>query len=559
VAAVADLAPPVRLTSGVMPLALDRRRRDVERLANERFDVVVVGGGIVGAGVLLDATSRGLRAALVEQDDIAAGTSSRSSRLIHGGLRYLEQYRFRLVAEALAERHRMLRLAPHLVRLEPFLFPVFGVPLVHRSFYGTGMLLYDLLGARDDGGWAGHLSVDQVLDWAPTVRRRGLRGGIVYHDAVEDDARFTLGVVRTATQRGALAVTRARAVGLLERDGRVEGVRVEDREQEGSPAFDLRAAHVVDTTGVWAATDDHPFGPGPRVLPSRGSHIVVRRERIPIAGGMTLRVPGRVVFIIPWASHWIVGTTDAAYVGSPSHPHADGEEVDQLLAAVNRDLHLDLGRSDIVGTYAGLRPLAGREASGRATSRLSREHRIERRSDGLVRVSGGKYTTYRVMARQTVDAALSRDEARRRPSTTARIPIVGALPPVQLRSLADRLGSDGLDARAARTLVARHGSEAETVVALGRDRRLLDRLTVEADHLEAEVVHAVRTELAMSLDDVLARRMRLAVELPDRGASIGARVAQLMAPELGWSVDRQAREVALYLESAELEYGVPGT
>jgi glycerol-3-phosphate dehydrogenase len=532
----------------------DPRPSALARLADGEFDLLVVGGGIVGAGVLLDAASRGLSAALVEQDDIAVGTSSRSSRLIHGGLRYLEQYRFGLVREALAERGRLLRLAPHLVRLEPFLFPIRGLPVAHRAFYGAGMLLYDLLGAQRDGGWAGHLSVEQVVDWAPPIRRAGLRGGIVYHDGVHDDARMTLAVLRSALDLGAVAVTRARALRLVEDGGRPAGIEAEDREDGGR--LKVRARHVVDATGVWMADPAHPFGPGPGVVPSRGSHLLVPRARIPIEGGMTLRVPGRVVFLIPWSDHWIIGTTDAAYAGLPGRPRADGEEVDELLAAVNRALEVRLTRADILGTYAGLRPLAGEDGGG-PTSRLSREHRIERRPDGLVRVSGGKYTTYRLMARQTVDTVLGTDEARRRPSTTARLPLRGALPKADQKRLADRLAPDPLDARASRALVARHGSDAEAVAELGRSAALLERLSSETDHLEAEVVHAVRSELARSLDDVLARRLRLAARLPDRGAAIAPRVAQLVGGELGWDADRQAREVAGYVESAEREYGVP--
>ncbi len=530
------------------------RDESLARLADETWDLVVVGGGIVGSGVLLDAASRGLKAALVEQDDIAVGTSSRSSRLIHGGLRYLEQYRFRLVAEALAERGRLLRLAPHLVRLEPFLFPIYGLPLFHRAFYGAGMTLYDVLGARRDGGWAGHLGVEQVAEWAPAIRRKGLRGGIVYHDGVEDDARLTLAVLRTALDHGAVAATRTRATGLLGVERTVGGVTVEDR--EGGGRFEVRATRVVDATGVWMAQDGHPFGAALRVQPSRGSHLVVRRSRIPVEGGMTLRVPGRVIFLVPWPDHWIVGTTDAASQGLPDRPGAAAEDVDELLVAVNRALAIDLTRDDVLGTYAGLRPLVASDGGG-ATSRLSREHQIDRRADGVVRVSGGKYTTYRVMARQAVDTALGRDDARQRPSATANLPLRGALALDELKRLSDRLASEGLDARAARTLVSRHGSEAEAVVELGRAGGWLGRLSGDADHLEAEVIHAVRSELARSLDDVLARRFRLAAQLPDRGASIAPRVAELMAAELGWDPARQAREVVAYLDSAAREYAVP--
>ena len=550
--------PAVPLTADGRPSATpppDPRAAALERLADEPFDLIVVGGGIVGAGAFLDAGSRGLKVALVEQDDIAAGTSSRSSRLIHGGLRYLEQYRFGLVREALGERGRLLRLAPHLVRIEPMLFPVYGFPAAHRAFYGAGIFLYDLLGARRDGGWAGHLTVDQVVDWAPSIRRAGLRGGIVYRDGVEDDARLTLAVLRTGLDLGGAAATRLRATAVIERAGRIGGVEAEDRET--GRRLEVRAPRVVDATGVWMAAGDHPFGRLTQVLPSRGSHLVVPRARIPIEGGMTLRVPGRVVFLVPWRDHWLVGTTDAAYAGPPARPAAGSEEVEELLSTVNRVLDIGLTRDDATGAYAGLRPLAAAEGTAGATSVLSREHRVERRPNGLVRVSGGKYTTYRVMAREAVDTVLGPDAARERPSRTADLPIHGALPVPELKRLGDRLGSGPLDAKAARALVERHGAEAEQVAEAGQASGLLERLTVESDHLEVEVVHAVRAELARSLDDVLARRMRLAPQLRDRGASIAPRVAQLMGGELGWDADRQAREVADYLASAEREYAVP--
>ncbi|HYM84305.1 MAG TPA: FAD-dependent oxidoreductase, partial [Candidatus Dormibacteraeota bacterium] len=273
------------------PSSLAGRRGDLESLARETLDLVVVGGGITGAGILLDAASRGLRAALVEQDDIASGTSSRSSRLIHGGLRYLEQLRFGLVREALAERARLVELAPHLVHLEPFVFPIYGLPVVHRVFYGTGLTMYDVLGAARQGGRHRHLMRDATLELAPVLRRPGLRGSIVYHDGVEDDARFALAVARTAVSLGAIAVTRARATGAIVEAGRAIGVRVEDR--VGGASLEVRARHVIDATGVWEAAADEPLGPAMRIVPSRGAHLIVRRDRIPVRHGMSLRIPGR--------------------------------------------------------------------------------------------------------------------------------------------------------------------------------------------------------------------------------------------------------------------------
>jgi glycerol-3-phosphate dehydrogenase len=535
--------------------ALDDRRTALERLTSERLDVLVVGGGIVGSGALLDAASRGLRAGLIEQEDIASGTSSRSSRLIHGGLRYLEQFRFGLVFEALAERARLLRLAPHLVRLEPLLFPIYGLPLVHRAFYGSGILLYDLLGSRREGGFARHLGREQTLEWTPVLRRDGLRGSIVYHDGVEDDARYTLAVLRTAIREGATAATRVRATGAIERAGRVVGVRARDL-VDGTD-IEIEADRVVDATGVWTARPDAALGGGARVLPSKGAHLVVRRERIPSRTGLTIRVPGRIVFLVPWPGHWLIGTTDAAYDGPVDRPSATSDDVDELLDAVNRTLDVDLSRSDVVGTYAGLRPLAVSGSAG-STVKASREHRVTTEPNGLVRVTGGKYTTYRVMAQDAIDAALGRDESRRRRSATAELQLVGALPRSELDALAQRLASEhGFDGAVAARLAARHGSEARGVVALGKERGLLKRLAPDVEHLEAEVAWAVRNELALSLDDVLARRTRLAQERPDRAASIAPRAAEILGGELGWNRERQSREVTGFLAAARGEFDVP--
>lgn len=534
---------------------LTAREAELGALASERFDLLVVGGGIVGAGALLDATSRGLRAALIEQDDIASGTSSRSSRLIHGGLRYLEQLRFGLVSEALAERSRLLHLAPHLVRLEPFLFPVYGLPLVHHLFYGSGILLYDLLGSRREGGWARHLSRDATLALTPALRRDGLRGGIVYHDGVEDDARYALAVARTAQERGARIATRIRATGMVEATGRLRGVRVADLVSGGE--FEVRADRVIDATGVWAARRDGPLASGPgRILPSRGAHLVVSRDRIPSEIGVTIRVPGKVIFLVPWPGHWLIGTTDHADDGRPDRPSATAADVDELLTVVNRYMAVDLSRADLLGTYAGLRPLAA-EGGGGSTVKASREHRVRIAPNGLVQIGGGKYTTYRVMARDAVDAALGPDEARRRPSATADLRLVGAADREVLDRLAAELSAAGLAGPMARRLVDRHGTEAPAVVALGRQLDLDRPLSADLDVLEAEVAWAASRELALTVDDVLARRTRLAQERPDRAASLAPRVAEILGAELGWNGARRDREVDAFLESAVAEFGVP--
>ncbi len=514
------------------PLAV--RGADLERLAGETWDVLIVGGGIVGSGALLDAASRGLRAALIEQDDVAVGTSSRSSRLIHGGLRYLEQFHVGLVREALHERARLLELAPHLVRLESFLFPLYGRPVVTRSFFQAGLTMYDLLGSAKSGGRHHHLGVEQAIEMAPGLRREGLQGAMLYHDGMEDDARYTLAVLRTAREEGGLAVTRVRATAALRDGDRIAGATV--RDELSGATFDVRAATVLDATGVWGSKPDRPFGSDKatfNVLPSRGSHLVVPRERIPAKTGLTIRVPGKVCFLVPWPRHWVIGTTDDPFTGPVDRPSATGADVDRILAAVDGAFDLGITRDDVVGTFAGLRPLIAPSGAS-STVKVSREHRVAVEGRGLVRISGGKYTTYRLMARDAIDAVLG-DDAKDRPSGTAEMPIIGAASVAQLDALAARLAAEpGVGAEAARSLVDRHGTQAADVLALGRERDLVRQLTPEHPFLEAEVVWAVEHELALSLDDILARRMRLAQTVRDRGAAVAPRVAALAGEVLGW-------------------------
>ncbi len=560
-----DDAASVEPPFGAIRTPLDVRTYDVERLGRESWDVLIIGGGIVGAGALLDAVSRGLRAALVEQSDIAVGTSSRSSRLIHGGLRYLEQLHLPLVREALAERRRLLRNAPHLVTLQPLLFPIYGLPFVTKAFYDAGLTLYDILGARHDGGWHRRLGVRETLAIAPSLRTKGLRGGLLFHDGMEDDARFTLAVLRTALASPAvpLALTRVRATGVRTdpRSGIVRGAIVQDL--VSGAVMEVDAARVIDATGVWAADEHHPFAsPRLRILPSRGAHLVVPRERIPASAGMTIRVPGKIIFFVPWPDHWLIGTTDAPFEGPADRPTAAPWEVDQLLGTVNETFDVGLTRADVVGTYAGLRPLIA--PPGGSTVKASREHRITAEDNGLIRIGGGKYTTYRIMARDVIDAAvLELDEQGRTigPSATADQPLVGAALRTELDRLTVTLAADpalaAVHLEAAPRLVARFGTEATDVLELGAELDLIRPLIAGRPFLEAEVAWAARREMAMSLDDVLSRRLRVAMELPDRGASIAPRVAAILGAELGWDADRQARECAFYLAAAEREFGVP--
>ena len=542
------------MTTSVGAPALAARDKQIDRLASERFDLLVVGGGITGAGTALDAASRGLRVALVERDDIAVGTSSRSGKLIHGGLRYLEHLRFGLVREALSERHRLLRLAPHLVHMEPFLFPVFG-SLLAVPYYGAGLALYDLLGAARDGGRTRFLSARAARSRSPALRGEGLRGAFLYHDAVEDDARFALAVARTAGRQGAVVVTRCRAVEVIAASGRAAGVRV--RDELAGRELDAAAGAVVDATGHWAMDGGGPFaGVGAPVMPSSGVHLVVPRERIPSELGLTIRVPGRIIFLIPWGRFWLLGTTDVPYAGSPDRPAPSADEIDYLLDHANHALGVRLGSEDIVAAFSGIRPLAS-DPTARSTVRASREHRILVRDDGLVSVRGGKYTTYRLMARDAVDAALG-PAGRRAPSRTADLPLAGALSRPPLAALAVGLTERfALSAATAGHLIGRHGADAGELLELGSRHDLLRPLVGDLEYLEAEVAWAVQEELALSLDDVLSRRLRVAIETPDHGASVAARVAAIMAPALGWDAARQEAEVARYLAGAAREYGIP--
>jgi glycerol-3-phosphate dehydrogenase len=378
-----------------------------------------------------------------------------------------------------------------------------------------------------------------------------------------------MAVLRTALRGGAVAATRVRAQTPLLDGERLIGATVRDLVSDAE--FDIRAERVIDATGVWAADSEARFAAlegADQFVPSRGSHIVIRRDRLPAKGGLTLRTKGRVVFIIPWPGHWIIGTTDHPDPRRPEEVSAPEDDVDELLATVNRRIDIDLTKGDIVGTYAGMRPLVG--DPGGSTVKASREHRVAADASGLVRVSGGKYTTYRLMARDAVDASLGRTEAKKRRSGTANLLLVGAAPRDELDEIAASLERPLREAaamrgqtrvtwpiRIGRRLADRYGREAPEVVALAHELDLAVPLGERIDHLQGEVAWAARHELALSIDDVLARRMRLAQELPDRGAAIAPRVAAVLGAELGWDEARQSAEVDRYLATARREYGLP--
>ncbi|MGH3830301.1 MAG: glycerol-3-phosphate dehydrogenase/oxidase [Pseudonocardiaceae bacterium] len=523
-----------------------RRVADWRRLAEERFDVVVIGGGVVGCGAALDAATRGLTVALVEARDLASGTSSRSSKLFHGGLRYLEQREFGLVREALRERELMLtRLAPHLVKPVSFLYPL-AHRLWERPYVAAGLALYQTLGGARSVPGQRHLTRAGTLRLAPALRRDTLVGGVRYYDAITDDARHTLTVARTAAVYGAAVRSSTQVIGFLREADRIRGVRV--RDCETGEETDVRAHAVLNCTGVW--TDELQRLSGERgrfrVQPSKGVHIVVPRDRIVSDSGLILRTATSVLFVIPWRNHWIVGTTDTGWNLDLAHPAATRADIDYLLDTVNTVLATPLSECDIEGVYAGLRPLLAGESEQSST--LSREHAVARVAPGLVAIAGGKYTTYRVMAADAVDAAVPDLPGRVAPSITDQVPLLGADGYHALVNQTDALAArHGLHPSRLRHLLDRYGSAVHQLLALAADRReLLAPLRASPDYLRVEVVHAASHEGALHLEDVLTRRTRISIEYPHRGEACAEDVAELMGEVLGWSAAERHREVRIY-------------
>ena len=528
-------------------LNVEQRASALARMAVDRFDIAVIGGGVTGCGIALDAATRGLSVALIEQRDYASGTSSRSSKLFHGGLRYLEQRNFRLVKEALAERNLMFnRICPHLCTPVSFLYP-----LQHRfweRFYvGAGVFLYDRLAAAMGNPLPQHrhLTRKGALELAPAVGHHTLKGGVLYWDVLVDDARHTMTLARTAALHGAVVTSSTRATGLVMEAGRVTGI--DARDLETGTDFQIRANRVIGAGGVWsddlqAMVGDH----GQDVSASKGIHLVVPRDRIDSSTGMILRTAESVLFVIPWHRFWLIGTTDTPWSLRRAHPAACRTDIDYLLYWVNTALASPIGHEDVVGVYAGLRPLLVGESE--ETSRLSREHAVIESKTGLITIAGGKYTTYRVMARDAVDTALGLHRVQ---SRTEDVALVGA---DGYQELWERRTELGLGEETTAHLLGRHGTGVVDILELVRDRPDLgERVVPEVPYLRAEVVHAVTHEGALHLDDVLARRTRISIETRDRGTAAAPVVAGLMSGPLGWDREQAAREVEHYMARVEAE------
>ncbi len=521
------------------------------RLADETFDVVVVGGGITGAGVALDAASRGLRTALVEKGDFASGTSSKSSKLVHGGLRYLQQGEVRLVYEALAERQRLRHNAPHLVRVLPFLIPILtrdGVvnAKIARAL-GTAMWGYDLTGGLRIGKRHKRISAADALAYLPTMPAERLASAYLYYDARADDARLCLAVARTAARHGAAAANYATVTGLRKGpDGMVTGAVVE---ADGA-SFDISAPVVVNATGVWSddvrALDEgaHPGS----IRPAKGIHISLPWDKVRNEIAVVIPVPKdrRSLFVVPWGDQAYVGTTDTDYDGPLDDPQCTADDIAYVLRALNHSITTGVTEADIVGTWAGLRPLV-RQAGGR-TADLSRRHRVTTSPSRVISVTGGKLTTYRRMAADTVDEVMALLDRRGR-CRTKRLRLLGA----------DGYVEPADDASTAAHLAGRYGSEAVLVeTLLDADPSLRRPVVPGLPYLAAEAVYAAQHEMAVSLDDVLSRRTRARLLARDASVAAAPEVARLLAPVLGWERVEQDRQVHAYAEAVGRERDAAG-
>ncbi len=526
----------------------EQRQVALSQLATEKFDVLVIGGGVTGSGVALDAASRGLKVALVESGDLASGTSSRSSKLIHGGLRYLEQYDFKLVREALQERELMVTTqAPHLVKPVSFLYPLHQ-KVKERTYVGAGLALYDALrGFQRALPNHRHLSQKRIHEVAPSLRVDLINGGIQYYDAQVDDARHTMMIARTAAQYGAQIVTHASIESLIRKNKRVVGARVLDK--VSGEYIDVSASVTIMAGGVWSDLMHEKFGviPGYQVRMSKGTHIVVPKSAIRSKSGIILKTAVSVLFIIPWADKWIVGTTDTEFTGDRNQPLATREDVDYILEQANKVLTPKLKPSDVLGVYAGLRPLVSRNANS-ATTKLSREHIVDHPETGFVSVAGGKYTTYRVMAEDAVDHAAPDLLRLVQESGTKELPILGAVGYHALVNRASIIAEEmGISREQVIRLLDRYGSEISAVAELiAADPSLAKPLADGMPYLRAEIYYAASAEGAMSVGDVISRRTRLAFEMADHGVGVAAEVAKIIAPILGWSAAAKKKSIAEY-------------
>ena len=534
-----------------------RARALAEMSSGTELDVLVIGGGITGAGIALDAATRGLRTGIVEAGDWAAGTSAWSSKLIHGGLRYLYNLDFKLVTEALKERGLLLeKIAPHLVHAQPFLWPL-KTPVIERSYSAIGIGMYDALAYIGSRGKKGvpsqrHFTKKGTKTVFPDIKDSAFTGAIQFYDARVDDARLVVDVVRTASGYGALAASRTQVVGIdKDTSGKVVGARLADL--ESGQELTVKAKHIINATGVWTEESESLANPdaGLEVLASKGIHIVVPRDRIQATSGIFTKTEKSVLFIIPWQRYWIIGTTDTPYTEDRERPVATRQDIDYVLEQANKLIANPLTHDDIIGTYSGLRPLLQPKVKGDGaqSTKVSREHTVTEVAPGMSAIAGGKLTTYRVMAADAVDFALG-DRAQERPSVTETIALVGAEGYRAIEAGRDRYAQRyGWDEDRITHLLERYGAQIEDLGALiDADPDLGKPLKHAPQFLRADVVFALRYEGALHLEDVLVRRVRLDLEQRDRGLAAAPEILEIMRSELNWDDTKVARELALYTE-----------
>lgn len=547
-------------SSHAEPSRLNRaqRARSIKAATTRPHDVLVIGAGVTGAGCALDAATRGLRVVLVEAGDLAIGTSSRSGKIFHGGLRYLEQYNFALVAHAIVERDLQVKtLSPHLTRPEPFLYPL--SKHWERPYAGAGILLYDIFGLRGRGvPRHKHFTRSGVVKHAPSIDPDVVTGGIQYYDVRMDDARHTLTVARTAAAFGAEVITGAPVVEILKTGDRVTGAVITDG--TGGPRHEIRATIVINAAGAWASdlqqwAGTHTFD----VQPSKGVHLLLRGDAIDSDTGILARATDSVIIARRWWNYWLVGTTDTPWDGDRGSPLPEVVDVEYLLRELNHFLRRKVQPSDVLGVYAGVRPLlrpVATDTDTDTTSALSRDHSVVPGPDGMITIVGGKYTTYRLMAQDTMDAAVKSGLLGDVPaSLTKTTPLLGAAGWAALRNRAGALAREyGLSRDQVDRLLTRYGNQVHDVLAIGAgDRTLTTPRDEWAGYLPAELVYAVTAEGALTLADVMMRRTHLAIELPDGGHDAAPAVADLINHAAGWDDAETARQVAAYRDAVAVD------
>lgn len=540
----------------------------LERFEREVFDVLIIGGGITGAGLALDAAARGLKTALVEKRDFAAGTSSRSTKLIHGGLRYLEQFDVALVREALLERSVLARIAPHQAEAFPFVIPIYADrqrnydhPLIMRA----GLFLYDLLAGRQNFAKHRRLSREEALRLAPQLDPRGLKGAFLYYDALTNDSRLVIEIVKAAHQDGAAIANYTRVESYLrDADGKITGARVLD--ELSGERIELRARVTINATGIWMEEmirldGGNAEGLKKKLRPAKGIHLTIAANRLKVdAAWLIPSLTGhRFYFVVPWEGRVNIGTTDTDYSGGKDFPQAEHDEVAEILNAINSYFpEANLDPSDVISAWAGLRPLIS-DANAKDTTKVSRKEEMIETADGLISIGGGKLTTYRAMAEHGIDLVLKRLGNNSANRTTKDIPISGGeMSRVELDQTAKQLASHyNLPMDVTRHLAFSYGSNFDALIRLMLDdESLRERLVADLPVVKAEIVYAARHELAVSLTDALTRRTRLAMLAGAASLNCAPIAAELMAKELGWSEEEAARQLELFAAEFAREYQV---